>query len=38
MKKALILHAWYATPESDWYPWLKTELEKKGGLKGKTSW
>lgn len=30
MKKALILHAWYATPESDWYPWLKTELEKKG--------
>lgn len=30
MKKALILHAWYATPDSDWYPWLKTELEKKG--------
>lgn len=30
MKKALVLHAWYATPESDWYPWLKGELEKKG--------
>lgn len=30
MKKALFLHAWYATPKSDWYPWLKTELEKKG--------
>ncbi len=30
MKKALFLHAWYATPESDWYPWLKAELQKKG--------
>ena len=30
MKIALILHAWYATPESDWYQWLKGELEKKG--------
>ena len=30
MKKALVLHAWYANPESDWYPWLKSELEKKG--------
>lgn len=29
MKKALILHAWYATPKSGWYPWLKGELEKK---------
>ena len=30
MKKAVILHAWFATPGSDWYPWLKTQLEKKG--------
>jgi uncharacterized protein len=30
MKKALILHAWYSKPETDWYPWLKTELESKG--------
>ena len=30
MRKALVLHAWYATPTSDWYPWLKVELEKKG--------
>lgn len=30
MKKALILHAWYGSPEADWYPWLKTELQKKG--------
>lgn len=29
MKKALILHAWFQTPESNWYPWLKGELEKK---------
>lgn len=30
MKKALILHAWFQMPESNWYPWLKGELEKKG--------
>jgi len=30
MKKALFLHAWYGSPTSDWYPWLKNELEKKG--------
>jgi hypothetical protein len=30
MKKVLFLHAWYGTPESDWYPWLRMELEKKG--------
>lgn len=29
-KQALILHAWYQKPESNWYPWLKTELEKRG--------
>jgi len=30
MKKALILISWYGAPESDWLPWLKTQLEKKG--------
>lgn len=29
-KQALILHAWYEKPENNWYPWLKTELEKRG--------
>lgn len=28
-KQALILHAWYEKPESNWYQWLKTELEKR---------
>ncbi|KKU15578.1 MAG: hypothetical protein UX21_C0001G0002 [Microgenomates group bacterium GW2011_GWC2_45_8] len=30
MKKALILHSWFSHPEDNWYPWLKSELEKKG--------
>ena len=30
MKKALILQGWYQKPEDNWYPWLRTELEKKG--------
>ncbi len=30
MKKVLILHAWTSTAKSNWYPWLKKELEKKG--------
>lgn len=29
-KHALILQGWYQKPESNWYPWLKTELEKRG--------
>ncbi len=30
MKKAYIIHRWSGTPKSDWYPWLKTELENRG--------
>lgn len=30
MEKILILHAWYEKPDSQWYPWLEKELEKKG--------
>jgi predicted alpha/beta hydrolase family esterase len=28
--KVIIVHRWHGTPEDDWYPWLKSELEKKG--------
>ncbi|MBI2667263.1 DUF1749 domain-containing protein [Candidatus Woesearchaeota archaeon] len=28
--KVYIIHRWDGTPKSDWYPWLKKELEKKG--------
>ena len=27
--KAIMVHRWDGTPQSDWYPWLKKELEKK---------
>jgi len=30
MKRAFIVHRWGGNPKSDWYPWLKKELEKKG--------
>jgi predicted alpha/beta hydrolase family esterase len=30
MKHALILHAWYDHPNTQWYPWLQKELEQKG--------
>ena len=30
MKRAFIVHRWDGTPKSDWYLWLKRELEKKG--------
>ena len=29
MKRLFIIHRWDGTPNSDWYPWLKKELEKK---------
>ncbi len=29
MKHALILHAWYDNPTTQWYPWLKQQLEQK---------
>jgi len=28
--KIYIIHRWDGTPKSDWYPWLKKELEKRG--------
>ncbi len=28
--KVILVHRWEGTPRSDWYPWLKKELEKKG--------
>lgn len=30
MKKVIIVHRWDGNSEVDWYPWLKTELEKLG--------
>lgn len=30
MKRVFIVHGWEFTPETNWYPWLKKELEKKG--------
>lgn len=29
-KRVFIIHGWDATPETDWFPWLKRELEVKG--------
>lgn len=26
----VLVHRWDATPRSDWYPWLKTELRRRG--------
>lgn len=28
--KVIIIHGWEGTPNSDWLPWLKEELEKEG--------
>lgn len=30
MKRIFIVHRWDGNPDSDWYPWLKKELEKRG--------
>ena len=30
MKRVFIVHRWDGNPNSDWYPWLKRELENKG--------
>ncbi|KKU81107.1 hypothetical protein A2971_05280 [Candidatus Gottesmanbacteria bacterium RIFCSPLOWO2_01_FULL_46_21] len=30
IRKALILQGWYQKPDSNWYPWLKEELENCG--------
>ncbi len=29
MKRVIIVHGWSGTPEEGWFPWLKSELEKK---------
>lgn len=31
-KRVFIVHGWGGSPKSDWYNWLKKELEKKGFL------
>lgn len=29
-KRVFIIHGWEASPDSNWFPWLKTELENRG--------
>ncbi|MDD5489477.1 MAG: alpha/beta fold hydrolase [Candidatus Moranbacteria bacterium] len=29
VKRVFIIHGWEGTPDSNWFPWLKAELEKK---------
>lgn len=31
-KRVFIIHGWEGYPEEGWFPWLKTELEKRGFL------
>lgn len=28
--RVVLLHCWYGNPRGDWYPWLKSSLERKG--------
>lgn len=37
MKKIYIIHRWDGKPESDWYSWLKKELERKYNKKDRDS-
>ncbi len=30
MKKIILIHGWGGSPETNWFPWLKKELEQKG--------
>lgn len=30
MKRIFIVHRWGGSPTADWYPWIKSELEKRG--------
>src|SRR3989344_9038135 len=30
--RIVLVHRWDGSPDSDWYPWLKRELEKKGSV------
>ncbi len=30
MKRVFIVHRWSGEPETDWYPWVKTQLEERG--------
>jgi predicted alpha/beta hydrolase family esterase len=29
-KRIFIIHGWHGTPDKNWFPWLKTELEAQG--------
>ncbi|MBU4141279.1 hypothetical protein KKE99_00155, partial [Patescibacteria group bacterium] len=31
-KRIFIIHGWEGAPESNWFPWLKKQLEKQGEI------